>query len=286
VANIIGTGIIGTGAIGAGGAPWTLYDDGSVVVAPGVVNWNHGTASPWDAHKGLVETITFEGSGYTIGPRTRSLFNDLPVLHTIVGLGQLDMSGVTYMNSMFRNTPSLVDVGDISRWDTSNVTSMAAMFFGASSLTALNLSDWNTQSVETMSNMFAGTTNLDVLDISNWTLPPTNANLSNIFSNSGLNTAYVGDVEARQWLLNASRWARVPPRTIILREVSNMIEVDGILQVRFAVNNASFAYLDNRLRWQQRGSPADHLSDYLAMNADTGFLLFNVDSNRLVRLMV
>jgi len=216
--DTVGQNIIAEGSIGASGAPWTLYDNGQVVVMPGIINWNHGSASPWDVHRDLVKTIVFHGAGYVIGPRTRSLFNSLPSLHTIVGLDGLDMSNVTYMNSMFRNTSSLVDIGDISGWDTSDVTSMAAMFFGASSLTELNLSDWDTSNVETMSSMLGNTTGLDVLDISNWTFPPQTANLSNMFSESGLNTAYVGSEEARQWLLDAPRWGRIPPRAIVVQD--------------------------------------------------------------------
>ena len=208
--------IVASGLIGANGAPWELDDGGRVVVGPGRIIWNHGSASPWMDYRELVTTIDFAKGMEII--QTRSLFNDLPNLTAIYGLAHFDMSNVTDINSMFRSTPSLIDIGDISNWDTSNITNMPSVFFQASALSALDLSGWNVHNVLSMSSMFSGTTNLDTLDISRWRwLPPDSANISNLFNNSGLNVVYVGagasPIEA--WILDTPRWDRIPPREIV-----------------------------------------------------------------------
>jgi len=174
-----------TGTIGAGGAPWRLYSDGTLIVNPGHVHWNGGTASPWDAHRDDIKRIIFDGLGdekpFTAGPRLRNLFTGLSNMQTIAGLELFDTSDVIYMNSTFRDTSSLTYIGDISGWDVSNVENMSAMFFNASSLTELDLSSWDTGSVTTMSYMFRGTSDLTCIgNVSGWDTSNVN-NLERMF---------------------------------------------------------------------------------------------------------
>ena len=83
----------------------------------------------------------------------------------IAGMGLLDTSKVTTMNSMFDCCSALGSL-DVSGFDTSKVTSMNSMFYGCSSLTTLDVSKLNTAKVEGMSVMFGGCSKLTSLDVS------------------------------------------------------------------------------------------------------------------------
>ncbi|MCL2827748.1 MAG: BspA family leucine-rich repeat surface protein, partial [Oscillospiraceae bacterium] len=116
-----------TGTVGPGGAPWRLYDDGTLIVEPGHIDWDH-TESPWHVHSDDISTIEFTGP-IAAGPHLQNLFNGLSNVHTITGLEHFDTSGVTTMANMFRDAIRLTSL-NLSGWDTSNVTNMSLMFSG------------------------------------------------------------------------------------------------------------------------------------------------------------
>ena len=155
------TGTIGTTQTAA---PWRLYPDGTLVIAPGTITWP-AAQSPWHNYRSYILRVIIEGP-ITAGPSIRGLFAHLPYVTEIIDLHYFDTSGVTNMNSMFNGSESLAYL-DVSSWDTSNVTSMAAMF-NSISATSLDVSNWDTSQVTTMNRMFQYATNLTTLDVSSW----------------------------------------------------------------------------------------------------------------------
>jgi len=164
-----------TGTIGAGGAPWRLYDNGTVIVDSGHINWTMTGTGPWNAHRLAINQIVFQGT-HTLGPSLRNLFgassttSNLPNLTSVVGIDNWDLSNVTDMSSMFNNATSLTSVGDLSNWDTSGVTNMGQMFAYTTSLPFVgDLSNWDVSGVTTMHGLFDWATSLtSVGDLSNW----------------------------------------------------------------------------------------------------------------------
>jgi len=154
--------VIATGTIGNGGAPWRLYDNGTVVVDSGTTV---GFNTPWTAHSNFVNRIVFTGP-INAGTNFESLFSNLSNVRTIDGLNHIDTSNVTSMRTTFFGTSSLTEL-DISSWDTSNVTTMNGMFWWNLGLQYLNLSDWDTSNVTHMNNMFRDS-NVVELNLSGW----------------------------------------------------------------------------------------------------------------------
>jgi len=153
---------------GNAGAEWTLYSDGTLVVQPGAIDWNHGTLSPWNAHSGDIYEIVFDfNQPVSVGPRLRSLFSELGNVHTITGLEYFNTTNVTSMHGTFGGASSLTEL-DLSSWDISAVTITHSMFRGTESLVALDLSGWNTSNVTNMAFMFDGAESLECLDLSAW----------------------------------------------------------------------------------------------------------------------
>ncbi|MCL2188196.1 MAG: BspA family leucine-rich repeat surface protein [Defluviitaleaceae bacterium] len=180
-----------TTTFGAGGAPWRLYDCGTLVVDSGVINWT-GTQSPWFSHRSDILRIIFTGP-IDAGTSLRRLFMDLPNVTVINRLDYFNTGAVMDMHGTFAATRGLTSL-DVSDWDTSNVTNMNSMFFHASGLTSLDLSDWNTENVTDMSEMFSDTSSLANLDVSGWDTSNV-TNMSSMFSRaSGLTS------------LNLSNW--------------------------------------------------------------------------------
>ncbi len=83
----------------------------------------------------------------------------------IAGMGLLDTSKVTTMNSMFDCCSALTAL-DVSGFDTSSVTNMAGMFGSCSALTALDVSGFDTSKVTSMNSMFYCCSSLTTLDVS------------------------------------------------------------------------------------------------------------------------
>ena len=165
---------VATGTIGPGGAPWTLYDDGTVIVEAGSADMTTlpPYESPWHTYNTDVQQIIFNGVVIG-GPSLESLFGDLPNLTTIVNLENLDTSQVTNMRNMFWLARNLTDF-DLTSFDTSNVTDMRGMFADLSNnmnpgnVLSLDLTSFNTMNVTDMGHMFGGSSRLYAVDLSSF----------------------------------------------------------------------------------------------------------------------
>ena len=154
------------GIAGIPGAPWRLYNNGTLVVDGGFMHSPHLWETPWHSIRAQINRVEF--TGQIIGGRyLRNLFRYMPNLATIDGLGLFDTSNTIDMSSMFAGHNVLTSL-DLSGWDTSNVIHMGRMFTSANSLTSLDLSSWDTSSVLDMGGMFSFARNLTSLDLSGW----------------------------------------------------------------------------------------------------------------------
>ncbi|MCL2406981.1 MAG: BspA family leucine-rich repeat surface protein, partial [Defluviitaleaceae bacterium] len=179
-----------TGTVGPGGAPWRLYDDGTLRIAEGEFRWNNNApvggvnnrgislnVSPWYEFRADITSIVIEGDitvtarvgGVGTGAVTlQYLFANLHNVTNITGLERIiNISNVEVMASVFNSAIGLTSL-DLSGWDTSSATHMNGMFWGASGLTSLNISGWDTSSVTRMNGMFGNTSGLTSLDLSGW----------------------------------------------------------------------------------------------------------------------
>jgi len=154
---------VATGTIGVGGAPWRLYDDGTVIVEGGIAN---GGINPWNAYNTIITRIVFT-EPILGGADLSNLFSMMWSLAEIENLAYFDTSNVTNMSNLFRWTAGLTSL-DVGNWNTSNVIDMNNMFSGASGLTSLDVSNWNTSNVINMNSLFEDVGNLISLDVSNW----------------------------------------------------------------------------------------------------------------------
>ena len=100
--------VVSYGTVGEYGAPWRLYDCGTLVVGEGWINLAAANNySPWLSYQAGIRHIIFEEpimAGYSLS----GLFAGLTELLTIEGLDYFDTSRVEYMAGMFRDTDSLV----------------------------------------------------------------------------------------------------------------------------------------------------------------------------------
>ncbi|MFK4966492.1 BspA family leucine-rich repeat surface protein [Lactococcus garvieae] len=134
-----------------GGATYT-YDelDGKLVITGGSIS----NASDWgNIDRTAIKSIEFNTP---IPVKTTSLtqwFAFCENLESIVGLSNLNTSGVTEMNGMFMELSKMKTL-DLSNFDTSSVISMAQMFAN-SSIIQLNISGFDANITE-MNGMFKG----------------------------------------------------------------------------------------------------------------------------------
>jgi len=192
------TELVARGRIGTGGAPWTLYSSGRLVIEAGMVGTVGATipevglaanvtgVGPWvrevsngafwnttASFRTQVTSIEITGT-LTVNASTNpsltlaSLFGGMPNLVTITGLEYFNTIGVTNMANMFDGASSLISLLDIYGWDVSGVTTFESMFRNASSLTAINVSDWNVGGNANLNTMFDGVSSLTELDLTNW----------------------------------------------------------------------------------------------------------------------
>ncbi|MCL2866063.1 MAG: BspA family leucine-rich repeat surface protein [Lachnospiraceae bacterium] len=213
-----------SGIDGMRGARWILYEDGTLEVSGGFMNWTLFNG-PWQAYRNQINQIIFTNP-VTAGVSLANLFSNLQNVTAIEGLEYIDTGNVVNMNRMFNgmlgltsldvsswdtsrvtnmswmfhNVRSLIEL-DLSGWDTSSVTSMGVMFNSASSLVNLDVSTWDTSNVRSMEVMFAGANRIVHLDLSSWDTTSAN-NTSGMFQNMfglralslGENFVFVGDV--------------------------------------------------------------------------------------------
>ena len=179
--------LIGLSSIGAAGnyvtsghvgpnntfAPWTLYDNGTVLIGGGTVQQISGIpgvsgqTSVWQAAgvHGSVTQIVFT-EPVTGGTHLNGLFRNLTALTTIENIHYLDTSNTIQMARMFQDTHSLKEL-DLSSWNVGSVTTTSLMFYATLSLEELIVCSWDTSSVQTMIRMFERT-GLTELNVSNW----------------------------------------------------------------------------------------------------------------------
>jgi len=153
------------GANGIQGAPWTLYDNGTLEVGGGFIHVS-ANISPWNQYSDTITQVVFTDS-ITAGTSLRSLFRHFRYVTTIEGLELFDTSDVTTMAYMFLNN-HLLEYANVSNWDTSNVTQMQSMFARAHQLITLDVSNWDTSQVTNMHNLFFNAYAINNLDVSNW----------------------------------------------------------------------------------------------------------------------
>ena len=102
---------------------WTLYSDGSLVIAGSGVVSDSANGGLWSAYSSSITGVTMAS---TVCPTT--------------------------MRNWFYGCSKLTSV-DASTWDTSKVTSMGGMFLNCSALTSLSVSNWETSKVTKMGGM-------------------------------------------------------------------------------------------------------------------------------------
>ncbi|MCL2392467.1 MAG: BspA family leucine-rich repeat surface protein [Oscillospiraceae bacterium] len=186
--------VMSSGTFGPGGAPWTFYSNGNMVVGAGALNvlraggadgtlWHGWT----DLERHFTTSVIFTDTVYVAWPETMiMLFNNaFPNIVSFHGLEHIDTSVATHMNGLFTGAHDLTTFNGISGWNTSNVTMTTGMFMMLDSLTTLDLSGWNTSSVTNMGSMFSHTPLLTTLDISTWDTSSV-TDMSGMFSRSGI----------------------------------------------------------------------------------------------------
>ena len=205
-----------TGTIGAGGAPWTLYDDGTVVVGDGRIAWVDGLVfNPWyRVDQTAITSIQFTGSN-AFGIQLNSIFRGLSNLVRIEGLENWDVSNTVNLEGTFAGASSLREL-DVSGWDVSSVGSMTQTFAGASSLTELDISGWDVSRVQSMRGTFSGASSLTELDVSSW-------NVSGVWNMSGMfaDTSSLARLDVSGWDVS-SVW----DMSLMFYEASSLSELD------------------------------------------------------------
>jgi len=264
------------------GAQWTLYDDGTLVVYPGAIDWNNAMASPWASFSGDIQEIIFEfEEPVSVGPRLRSLFSGLSNVQTITGLEYFDTSGVISMESTFNATNALIYVSDISGWDVSSVTTMNSMFRYTDSLTSLDISNWETGSVTSTAHMFRGASGLSSLDLSDWDVSSvTNMNAMFLGASSltsldvsGWDTSNVTrmdfqfDGTSSLVSLDLSGW-----------NVSSVTTMDGMFR-----NTSSLAHIGDVSGWET-GSVTDLHRMFLGASSLVSLDLSGWDTSNVIRM--
>ena len=157
-------------------------------------------STPWYSNNSSITKIVFDGSakGHLRPISTERWFEGMGKLESVEGLGNLDTSAVTDMNSMFNGCWSLASL-DVSGFDTSAVKHMGYMFSGCSKLASLNVSSWNTSAVTFMPHMFYECRSLrTIVSAADWSGAKDTGNTSDMFSGctslaGGNGTAYSAD---------------------------------------------------------------------------------------------
>ena len=143
--------------IKAGTIDNSKYTSDKKPINPAQIAWNIDGVNTDE-----IQTIKIEDKVAFKGDAS-SLFAGLPNLKEIVGLKNLDTTGVTSMKQMFASDPKLTSL-DLSNLDTSKVTDMMGMFFDDEALSTLDVSNFKTDLVEDMSYMFSNDSSLTKID--------------------------------------------------------------------------------------------------------------------------
>ena len=112
-----------------------------------------------------IKNVKFDTSFKDFRPKTTSCwFFNLNFLRRIIGIENLNTSGVTDMSRMFSRCSSLAEL-DLRSFDASNVTDMTCMFCECVALGKLDLTNFDTRKVTKMAYMFLGCSSLTGLDL-------------------------------------------------------------------------------------------------------------------------
>ena len=138
--------------------PSRLYNDGTLVIEPGFINWTQTRGirndpfSPWSNLSNDIHRIVFTGP-VTAGRSLQGLFSNLWRVTEIENIHYLDTSRTESMRQMFHFMNHLTEL-DLSSWNTSNVRDMSFMFWSMRELKTLNLSGWDTVMCEIWNGCF------------------------------------------------------------------------------------------------------------------------------------
>ena len=115
-----------------------------------------------------VTQVVFDPSFADYRPTTTyAWFHTMRKLRAIIGMGHLNTSEVTTMESMFTYCEGLTSL-DLRTFNTANVQNMASMFLGCLNLTSLDLTSFNTANVTNMNAMFWDCRKLTSIDLSSF----------------------------------------------------------------------------------------------------------------------
>ena len=221
------TGMLGT-------APWTLYDDGLLVVMGGNISshWASNAIpanSPWAAHANVINRIVFT-EPIVAGNSLARMFFRLSNVTSIEGLEYLDSSTTTNMSYMFFETTNLVNL-NVTNLNTSNVTTMHRMFDGTHNLiNIVGIQNWQVGNVQNMNRMFENTRSLEILDLSGWDTSSVSV-FTNMFAFSGVREMYLtdwstsSDANMRQMFLGARRLTNLDVSGWDTSNVTNMYQM-------------------------------------------------------------
>ena len=160
----------------------------------GVGPFSPSISGSWGNKTSSITTVVFDESfaGYTSLTSTSYWFSQCKKLTTIVGMENLNTSGVTKMDNMFLNCEALTSL-DLSSLNTSEVTRMDGMIRGCTSLTEVNLSNFNTEKVESTNSMFYGCNSLKTIDLSSFATPKLSNTGYMFFDCTELTTIYASE---------------------------------------------------------------------------------------------
>ncbi len=115
---------------------------------------------------GNINKLIWQNAKYYNLLSNSSVFG-LPTNVETVDLSNMDITGLTSLNSSFSNNKSL-KVLYLSGLDVSNITDFSGMFSGDSALEELDLSSFNVNTKVTYDRMFSGCESLKTLKLNNW----------------------------------------------------------------------------------------------------------------------
>lgn len=198
-----GATMVMAGTVGEGGAPWRLFDDGTVIVGRGQNThggwgaWNHWLHSRISVH----EWEYWEEDGYweydcldEYDVEDVDHGRSFPPPEYEGGLPHHRVTAIVFTapfnaghsaNYFFAGFPDLVRIEGLHHWDTSGVLDMSMMFMGSPVLNNLDLSGFDMSNVHSAWAMFSGTHGLTNLNVSGWDVSNL-TDMSMMFEDTGL----------------------------------------------------------------------------------------------------
>ena len=113
---------------------------------------------------------------------------------TQIDLSHLDLSGCETISSLFENDTALTSIIGLENLDTSGIIDMSHLFSACTQLTKLNIAGWDTSSVQTLEGAFSYCEKLKTLSLNSWNVSACE-DFSDLFSQC-LSLTSVGDLSA------------------------------------------------------------------------------------------